>query len=58
MLARELGKTVGELLATISSAEFSEWEAFLRIENRGSQAANTTADVEQDLRKIFGRGYG
>lgn len=61
MLARLLGKTVEELLSQISSREFSEWEAFLRIEGRGVHAARTAEKpekVENDLRAIFGRKHG
>jgi len=32
-LARELGRTVAELEATMDAAEFVEWQAFYRVEH-------------------------
>lgn len=53
-----LGKTVEELMTSISSVELTEWQAFLRLENQGAAAAAAAEDpakVENDLRSIFGR---
>lgn len=32
-LALKMGRTVGELLASISSADLAEWRAFFRLQN-------------------------
>jgi hypothetical protein len=51
-LARELGKTVDELLRSLSSRELTEWAAYYRLE-RGM--TESEVDAESKLHNFFGR---
>ncbi len=45
-LARELGMTVAELLATMSTKEYNQWIAFYNWENDQVNKARALADAE------------
>jgi len=53
-LARELGMTVGHLLASMSSLEVSEWMAFFRVENDERDKAERVAKAKAKLGSIRG----
>lgn len=40
--------TVGELNARVSSAELTEWQAFLRVEHEEREERSTMAKLEAD----------
>ena len=50
-LARELGMTVAELLATMSTKEYNQWIAFYNWENDQVNKARALADAEAKKRK-------
>ena len=50
-LARELGMTVAELLASMSTMEYNQWIAFYNWENNQINKARALADAEAKKRK-------
>ena len=50
-LARELGMTVAELLASMSTIEYNQWIAFYNWENNQINKARALADAEAKKRK-------
>ena len=50
-LARELGMTVAELLASMSTMEYNQWIAFYNCENNQINKARALADAEAKKRK-------
>tara|TARA_Y100000114_G_C11683378_1_gene289737 strand:+ start:316 stop:540 length:225 start_codon:yes stop_codon:yes gene_type:complete len=50
-LARELGMTVAELLATMSTKEYNQWIAFYNWENDQVNKARALADAEAKKRR-------
>ena len=50
-LARELGMTVAELLASMSTMEYNQWIAFYNWENNQINNARALADAEAKKRK-------
>lgn len=55
-LARELGMTVRQLLASIDSSELSEWVAYFKIEKaRANEKGKPSAtDITDKLKLAFG----
>lgn len=50
-LARELGRTVDELLSSISSQEITEWAAFYNLEREESLRASMTQEAQWAMRR-------
>lgn len=50
-LARELGMTVAELLASMSTMEYNQWIAFYNWENNQINKARALAEAEAKKRK-------
>ena len=50
-LARELGMTVAELLASMSTMEYNQWVAFYNWENNQLNKARALADAEAKKRR-------
>jgi hypothetical protein len=50
-LSRELGMTVAELLASMSTMEYNQWIAFYNWENNQINKARALADAEAKKRK-------
>ena len=50
-LARELGMTVAEPLASMSTMEYNQWIAFYNWENNQINKARALADAEAKKRK-------
>jgi hypothetical protein len=55
-LARDLGRTVGELEATLSPHEFSEWIAVFAIEHKESERAEMARKAEAGMNARLTRG--
>ncbi|MFB5622532.1 MAG: hypothetical protein ACE5RH_00925 [Nitrosarchaeum sp.] len=51
-LARELGKTVDEMLSQMPSSEITEWQAFYSIESKQGQAPRQQKEM---LNKLAGK---
>ena len=50
-LSRELGMTVAELLASMSTMEYNQWIAFYNWENNQINKARALAEAEAKKRK-------
>ncbi len=55
-LARELHRTVGELEATLSPQEFSEWIAVFAIEHKEAERADMARRAEAGMNERLHRG--